>query len=72
MLFRSLKACTLPLTGARVVNMVITDLGVFEIDVTGKGGVTMAELAPGISVDEARAKTQATMSVSPKLIQHNA
>jgi 3-oxoacid CoA-transferase subunit B/3-oxoadipate CoA-transferase beta subunit len=53
-----LKACTLPLTGAGVVDLLITDLGVFEIDRKG-GGVTLTELAPGVTLDEVRAKTEA-------------
>ena len=40
------------LTGAGVVDMVITDLGVFNIDRKGGGGMTLVELAPGISLDE--------------------
>src|SRR3989337_1671754 len=51
-----LKACTLPLAGAGVVDMLITDLAVFEIDKKG-GGARLLELAPGVSVDEVRAKT---------------
>src|SRR5262244_77197 len=58
--------CTLPLTGARVVDMVITDLGVFEIAKHRPGvhrheapGMSLIELAPGVSLDEIRAKTQA-------------
>src|SRR3712207_6074479 len=43
-----LKACTLPLTGARVVDMVITDLGVFTIDKKGSGGMALIELADEI------------------------
>ena len=62
-----LKTCTLPLTGAGVVDMVITDLGVFTIDKKGKGGMTLVELAPGVSLDEIRAKTEASFQVSPKL-----
>ena len=50
------KRCSLPLTGAGVVDLLITDLGVFEI---GKGGVRLTELAPGVGVDEVRAKTEA-------------
>ena len=55
-----LHTCTLPLTGANVVDMVITDLGVFTIDKKGAGGMTLVELAPGVSSDEIKAKTQAT------------
>jgi 3-oxoacid CoA-transferase subunit B len=40
--------------------MVITDLGVFTIDKKGAGGMTLVELAPGVSQDEIKAKTQAT------------
>ena len=40
-----LKECTLPLTGKRVVDLVISELGVFTIDKTGDGGVTLIELA---------------------------
>ena len=43
-----LHTCTLPLTGAGVVDMVITDLGVFTIDKKG-GGMTLIELAPGVT-----------------------
>jgi 3-oxoacid CoA-transferase subunit B len=57
-----LKECTLPLTGAGVVDLLITDLGVFDIDRKG-GGVTLTELAPGVSVDDVRAKTEAEFSV---------
>jgi 3-oxoacid CoA-transferase subunit B len=53
-----LKACTLPLTGAGVVDMLITDLAVFAIDKKG-GGARLVELAPGIGLDDVRAKTEA-------------
>ena len=66
-----LKKCNLPLTGARVVNMVITDLGVFDVDTKGDDGITIKELAPGISVDEVKAKTEAKLRVSDRLVQHN-
>src|SRR5215470_8178547 len=55
-----LKRCTLPLTGAGVVDMVITDLGVFEIDKKGGGGMTLVELSPGVTVEDIKAKTQAS------------
>jgi len=61
-----LHACTLPLTGAKVVDMVITDLGVFAIDKAG-GGMTLTELAPGVTLDEIRGKTEASYRVDPKL-----
>jgi 3-oxoacid CoA-transferase subunit B len=54
-----LHKCTLPLTGANVVDMVITDLGVFTIAKKGAGGMTLVELAPGVSQDEIKAKKQA-------------
>jgi len=58
-----LPACTLPLTGKRVVDMVITELGVFSIDKTGEGGVTVIELADGVSADEVKAKTKARLTI---------
>ena len=61
-----LHACNLPLTGAGVVDMVITDLGVFDID-RKKGGMTLIELAPGVTVDEITQKTQASFKVDAKL-----
>ncbi|WP_284179571.1 CoA transferase subunit B [Rhabdaerophilum sp. SD176] len=54
-----LKACTLPLTGAGVVDMVVTDLGVFSIDRTGKEPMRLLELAPGVTLDEITSKTEA-------------
>jgi 3-oxoacid CoA-transferase subunit B len=58
-----LKACDLPLTGAGVVDMVITDLGVFSIDENG-GGMTLIELAEGVSLDEIKSKTEAAFKVA--------
>ncbi len=59
-----LTECTLPLTGRRVVDLVITDLGVFQIARTGEAGMTLLELASGVSLDEIRAKTEAPFSVA--------
>jgi 3-oxoacid CoA-transferase subunit B len=61
-----LHRCKLPLTGAGVVDMVITDLGVFTIEKKG-GGMTLAELAPGVSVDEITKRTEASFKIDPKL-----
>jgi 3-oxoacid CoA-transferase subunit B len=55
-----LKSCTLPLTGTRVVSRIISDLCV--LDVT-KDGLRLVELAPGVSADDARAKTEPTIAV---------
>jgi len=52
------RRCTLPLTGAAVVDLLITDLAVFGIE--RGGGATLLEMAPGTSLDEIRAKTEAS------------
>jgi 3-oxoacid CoA-transferase subunit B len=51
-----LKECTLPLTGKSVVDMVITELGKFDIT---PDGVHIVEIAPGVTLDEIKSKTQA-------------
>jgi len=53
-----LAHCTLPLTGARCVKKIVTDLAV--LDVTERG-LKLLERAPGISVDEIRSKTEGTL-----------
>jgi 3-oxoacid CoA-transferase subunit B len=53
-----LKRCALPLTGAGCVDMVITDLCVFDLDRKG-GGLTLIEMAPGVTLDAVRARTEA-------------
>jgi 3-oxoacid CoA-transferase subunit B len=58
-----LHRCTLPLTGAGVVDMVITDLGVFKVGRHG-GGMTLLEMAPGVSLDDIRANTEAKFAVA--------
>ncbi|MBA4790398.1 MAG: CoA transferase subunit B [Pseudomonadota bacterium] len=57
-----LKECTLPLTGTKVVDMVITDLAVFEFAKRG-GPLRLIELAPGVTLDEVKAKTEAAFEV---------
>ena len=54
-----LKQCNLPLTGERVVDMVVTDLAVFTIDKHGKDGMALIELADGVTFDELQEKTGA-------------
>jgi 3-oxoacid CoA-transferase subunit B len=61
-----LKQCNLPLTGERVVDMVVTDLAVFTIDKHGSGGMALIELADGVSLDEVKAKTEAEFRVALK------
>jgi len=58
-----LHRCTLPLTGAGVVDMVISELAVFEIDRRG-GGTKLIELAPGVSLAEVQEKTEASFTVA--------
>ncbi|WCL53662.1 CoA transferase subunit B [Gimibacter soli] len=53
-----LKTCTLPLTGTAVVDRIITGLGVFDVV---KGGLKVVELADGVTLDEVKAKTEATL-----------
>jgi 3-oxoacid CoA-transferase subunit B/3-oxoadipate CoA-transferase beta subunit len=56
-------ACTLPLTGQGVVDLLITELGVFDVS-RGKTPLTLLELAPGVALDEVKAKTEATFRVA--------
>ena len=53
-----LKECTLPLTGAGVVDLIITNLGVLEVV---EGGLKIIELADGVTEEELRAATEATI-----------
>jgi 3-oxoacid CoA-transferase subunit B len=57
-----LHRCNLPLTGAGVVDLVITDLAVFACDRHG-GGLKLIELAPDVTLDEVKAKTEADFEV---------
>ncbi|WP_236886553.1 3-oxoacid CoA-transferase subunit B [Dyella thiooxydans] len=59
------QQCDLPLTGKQVVDLIITDLCVFEV---AKGqGLTLIELNQGVTVDEVKAKTGCGFAVSPAL-----
>jgi 3-oxoacid CoA-transferase subunit B len=56
--------CSLPLTGKNVVKRIITDLCVFDVT---DSGLQLAELAPGVSIDEITEKTGTTFKVSENL-----
>ena len=58
-----IPACTLPLTGKNVVDMIITDLAVFQ-RADKASAFTLIEVAPGVSVDDVRAKTTAHFEVA--------
>ena len=60
-----LKKCALPLTGRHVVDLIITELAVFEV--CKRKGLTLTEIAPGVTLDEIRKKTEAAFTVSPDL-----
>jgi len=59
--FKLLPECNLPLTGLGVVDLIITDLGVFEVT---SNGLKLIELAPEVTVDEVKSKTPAKLDVS--------
>lgn len=59
-----LKRCTLPLTGKKVVNRIVTNLCVFKVIPTG---LVLEELAPGVTADEVREKTEAAFTVATHL-----
>jgi 3-oxoacid CoA-transferase subunit B len=63
-----LKRCNLPLTGAGVVDLVITDLGVFSIASKGHDdGLTLVDIAPGVTLEELHEKTEAPFAVAQGL-----
>ena len=59
-----LTKCTLPITGLGVVDLIITDLCVFEVK--EGGGLVLIELHPGVTVEDVRAKTGAPFEVNLK------
>jgi len=60
-----MNECTLPLTGRNVVDMIVTDLAVFEVDATA--GMTLIELAPDVTLDQVVAKTACPFRVGGNL-----
>jgi 3-oxoacid CoA-transferase subunit B len=59
-----LRECKLPLTGKACVNLIVTDLCTFEIS---PEGMVLTELAPGVTLEEVRAKTEARFTEAPML-----
>ena len=57
---RDLRKCTLPLTSARRVNLIVTELAVIE---PSEAGLVLKERAPGVSVDKIVAATEATLII---------
>lgn len=60
------KECSLPLTGSRCLSHIITDLAVFEVD-RNAGELELIELAPGVTLDEVKAKTACDFRVRSNL-----
>jgi 3-oxoacid CoA-transferase subunit B len=54
------KHCSLPLTGVRVVDRIISDLAVFDVT---DGHLVLTRLAPGVTLDEVRQKTEPEFTV---------
>jgi 3-oxoacid CoA-transferase subunit B len=59
-----LRACTLPLTGVGVVNMIVTELAVIEVT---PEGLLLREVAPGVTAEDVQKQTEATLRVAPDL-----
>jgi 3-oxoacid CoA-transferase subunit B len=55
-----LRRCSLPLTGKRVVQRIITDMGTMDVEA---GGLVLRELAPGVSVEEIQAATEPRLRI---------
>ena len=60
-----LSKCTLPLTGKKVVSLLITDFGVFEF--RKNTGMTLVEIAEGITIEYLKSHTQAEFFIDPNL-----
>jgi len=60
-----LERCTLPLTGRRCVDRIITDLCVFDVLPEGEG-LELIELAPGVTIEEVEEKTEAAFRTAPE------
>lgn len=59
-----LKRCRLPLTGVGCVHMIVTELGVIEVR---PGGLFLTEIAPGVSTDDVKKRTEASLHVADNI-----
>ncbi len=59
-----LKKCTLPLTGVKVVNTIVTEMALIQVT---RAGLVLEEIAPGLSTDDVQRVTQPTLVVDPNL-----
>src|SRR5438270_7301029 len=59
-----LKQCTLPLTGVRVVDTIVTEMAYIRVT---PQGLLLEEIAPGLSAEDVQRATQARLIISPKL-----
>jgi 3-oxoacid CoA-transferase subunit B len=59
-----LKKCTLPLTGVKVVNTIMTEMAVIQITPTG---LVLEEVAPGLTADDVQQATEPTLILSPTI-----
>jgi 3-oxoacid CoA-transferase subunit B len=59
-----LKKCTLPLTGLKVVNTIVTEMAVIQVTPTG---LVLEEVAPGLTADDVQRATAPTLILSPTL-----
>ncbi|KAI0950454.1 hypothetical protein AcV7_008914 [Taiwanofungus camphoratus] len=60
------RECSLPITGARAVSMIVTDLAVFNVD-REAGELELIDLAEGVTLEEVKAKTACDFKVSSTL-----
>jgi len=59
------KTCSLPVTTPNCVDLIITDLAVFEVK---KEGLKLTELMPGVSLEQVKEKTEASFTLSPAIL----
>jgi 3-oxoacid CoA-transferase subunit B len=59
-----LKRCTLPITGLRVVDTIVTEMAYIHVT---QAGLVLDEIAPGLTVEDVQRATDAPLLVSPEL-----